>query len=121
MNVRNCFSEGLLKKEGPSIEKSKRSLEIAKSFIKKAENNLDSKNYDLVLFCCYTSMFHAARAVLFRDGVKERSHICLILYLKEKYPEIKDSLNLLDVYRRSRHTALYSLEFLYLLIEIRIK
>ena len=113
MNMRDCFSEGLLRKIEPSLDKSKKSLETAGRYIKKALDNLDSKNYDLVIFCCYTAMFHASRAVLFRDGIKERSHVCIVIYLKDKYPKIGRYSNLLDVYRRSRHTALYSLDLLY--------
>jgi uncharacterized protein (UPF0332 family) len=55
-------------------------------------------------------MFHAARAVLFKDGLKERSHICVILYIEEKYPDLRRFTRLMDGYRRSRHTVLYGLE-----------
>jgi len=30
-------------------------------------------------------MLHSPRALLFRDGVKERGHLCVVVYLKEKY------------------------------------
>ena len=55
-------------------------------------------------------MLHAARALLFMDGVKERSHACVVVYLKERYG--KDSrlvkyFNLLDSYRISRHEIVY--------------
>ena len=113
MNIRDCYADGLLKKESPSMEKANQCLELARRYIKKALDNLNAQNYDLVIFCCYTSMFHAARAVLFRDGIKERSHVCMVIYLKDKYPDISKYSNLLDAYRRSRHTALYSLDFLY--------
>ena len=57
-------------------------------------------------------MFHPARALLFRDGIKERSHICTVSYLKETYPRLKRLANQLDVYRRNRHNTLYALDFL---------
>ena len=57
-------------------------------------------------------MFHSARSILFRDGIKERSHVCVISYLQEKYPELKRFANQLDAYRKNRHTTLYGLDFL---------
>jgi uncharacterized protein (UPF0332 family) len=55
-------------------------------------------------------MFHAARAILFKDGFKERSHICLILYVEEKYPSLRGYARQVDQYRRARHNALYALD-----------
>lgn len=69
-------------------------------------------NNNLVIFCSYTAMFHAARALLFRDGIKERSHICTVSYLRETYPRLRRLANQLDVYRRNRHNTLYALDFL---------
>ena len=66
--------------------------------------------YDLAVVSVYTAMFHAARAILFRDGIKERSHICVVTYIKEKYPHLSEYANTLDSYRKSRHTMLYGLE-----------
>lgn len=57
-------------------------------------------------------MFHAARSILFRDGVKERSHLCVISYIQETYPQLKKLANQLDAYRRNRHNTLYELDFL---------
>jgi len=56
-------------------------------------------------------MFHTARSILFRDGIKERSHECIPIYLKEQYPELEDLANILDSYRRFRHHAIYGLDF----------
>jgi len=38
------------------------------------------------LIAAYMGYFHAARAVLFRDGVREKSHYCIGVYL-ESYRE----------------------------------
>lgn len=112
MKLEECFEEGLLRKTEPSMDKATRSLEISGEYIEKAKDNLKIENYGIVIFCSYTSMFHAARAILFRDGVKERSHVCIVSYLREKYPELGETTNILDSYRKSRHTSLYSLDYL---------
>lgn len=111
MNLDECFKEGLLQKTEPSIEKAKKSIENAEFYLTDAELNFKMQRNHLVIFCCYTSMFHAARALLFRDGIKERSHICLIKYIKEKYPALQDFAILIDSYRRSRHSAIYGLDY----------
>jgi uncharacterized protein (UPF0332 family) len=35
-------------------------------------------------------MFHVARAVLFKDGIEERSHACVPVYLKGNYDSNKE-------------------------------
>ncbi len=40
----------------------------------------------------YNAFFHTARALLFRDGIKERSHFCVARYIEEKYV-VKGLLN----------------------------
>jgi uncharacterized protein (UPF0332 family) len=110
MKLNDCFKEGFLKKMKPSKQYAIKSLDSSLSYIQDAKDNLKMNNYNLVIFCSYTSMFHAARALLFRDGVKERSHICVVSYLRETYPNLKRLSNQLDTYRRNRHNTLYSLD-----------
>ena len=119
MNLNDCYEQGLLVKEAPSIEKAEKSIENAKLYLKQANDSFQAENYNLVIVCAYTSMFHAARALLFKDGVRERSHICLILYIKSKYQNLGEYAALIDSYRKSRHAAIYSLE--YLITEIDAK
>lgn len=96
----------------PSKQYAIKSLDTSLSYIQDAKDNLKMNNHNLVIFCSYTAMFHAARALLFRDGIKERSHICIVSYLRETYPNLKRLSNLLDIYRRNRHNTLYALDVL---------
>ena len=112
MNLQECFDTGLLRKEKPDEKKALNSLETAETYIVKAHHTLKSRDFDLTIFCAYTSMFHASRALLFKNGIKERSHVCLIEYVRQNYPELFDDMNLLDTYRKSRHTAIYALDFI---------
>ncbi len=59
----------------------------------------------------YTAMFHAARAILFSDGIKERSHECIPIYLRQSYPGLSGQANTLNSYRLYRHEALYGLDY----------
>ena len=55
-------------------------------------------------------MFHTSKSILYRDNFKERSHICLKIYLDEKYPSLKEYLIILDAFRINRHNMLYGLD-----------
>ncbi len=67
---------------------------------------------DMAEVSCYSAMFHAARALLFKDGYREKSHYALYVYLKEKYSgKIEPKfLNELNILRLERHEIFYGLE-----------
>jgi len=94
----------------PDEANAYRSLNLSVSNVEDAEENLRIQRYRVVIMSSYTAMSHAARAVLLRDGVKERSHECIPLYLKATYPQLGKAANILDSYRRFRHTAMYGLD-----------
>ncbi len=112
MKMAECFGKGLLKRMSPDMENARRSLQLSMSNIEDAAENLSIRRHRVVAISSYMAMFHAARAILFRDGVKERSHECIPVYLKEKYPDLETLANTLDAYRRFRHNAVYGLDFI---------
>jgi uncharacterized protein (UPF0332 family) len=77
MKLEDCFQKGLLKRITPDMENSYRSIELSASNIEDADENLHIRRYRVVIVSSYTAMFHAARALLFKDGIKERSHECV--------------------------------------------
>ena len=85
MNIQSCLMEGLLKKDQSDIKKAEFSLEMAEHKLEFAEKDFQSESYESAIIGAYASMFHSARALLFKDGYKERSHIALYIYIKEKY------------------------------------
>jgi uncharacterized protein (UPF0332 family) len=110
MKLDECLRRGLLKRIPVDNENALRSLELSESNIEDAAENLRIRRYRVVVVSSYTAMFHAARAILFRDGVKERSHECIPIYIKESYPQLERIANMLDAYRRFRHNAIYGLD-----------
>jgi len=114
MKLKECFDKRLLRKEKPDLEKSKRSIEVAEAKLDEAEKALSHRLFDATIILAYTAMFHAARAILFRDGIVEKSHICLIEYLREIYintGKLSEAIvNTLDSLRIDRHETLYGLE-----------
>ena len=112
MDVRECLEKGLLKRDAPSMEKSRRSLEVAQKKVTKARELLKANILDMAEVSIYSSMFHASRALLFRDGFKERSHYAIYVYLKEKYADKLDLrfLNELNILRLNRHEIFYGFD-----------
>lgn len=110
MNLKKCIEEGLLRQFKFNRSVIEKEILNSKRHLSNAQKCVKDEMYDLAVVSIYTSMFHASRAILFRDGFKERSHICLIEYIREKYPDLRKFLNVLDSYRESRHAVLYGLD-----------
>jgi len=111
MNLEECFQAGYLRKGKIEIEKINGAIGIGKNFLEKASKVFQIGQFDVALLMAYTSMFHSARALLFKDGITERSHFCMLLYLKEKFKEqmeISNYLSIVDSYRSIRHKIQYS-------------
>ena len=111
--MEECFKFRLLRKIKPDAEKTKRSLEIAKKRLNETDEAIGLKIFQYAILEAYMAMFHAARALLYRDGIQEKSHFAVFIYLKEKYSSKipVHILNLLNIHRIERHEAMYGLEF----------
>ena len=111
MSIAELFSQGFLKNIQPSEERVKKSLSTAAGYLAEARLNLKSGAYQSTVLTSYSCIFHAARAVLFRDGVAERSHFAVHDYLQEKHPGLgMVYINGFDMYRKLRHSTAYGLD-----------
>jgi len=114
-NYNDCMREGLLRKIPPSKDKATQSLKKAREWLKEAENSLKGDAFNSSILASYMVMFHAARAILFFDGFREKSHACVARYLEEKYVKTgklnKKWVELLDHNREIRHNDQYNLSF----------
>jgi len=112
LNIEDCLEEGLLKKVPPNKDKAIKSLEKSKHLLELAESELNSGFYESAIVSAYMSVFHAARAILFRDGFKERSHYALYVYISEKYEGKIEKwlINELNALRLQRHELMYDIE-----------
>jgi len=83
MDVESCLREGFLqpiKVERDLIEKE---FEEAKYDLGKAERAVEEDDFKWSIVKSYYSMFHAARAVLFSLGLKERRHFAIRIVLED--------------------------------------
>ena len=116
MDLNDCLEKGLLKKDYPDKEKSKKSLETADNKLVLAKKLFNFDILEETFTNCYAVMFHAARALLFKDGFREKSHYGLFVYIKEKYSDHleKRFINELNSLRLERHEINYGLENIHL-------
>ena len=112
MDIKECLDKNLLKKEMPDLSLSKKSLDMAKAKLEKAKELLKLNILDMAEINAYSAMFHSSRALLFRDGYREKSHYAIYIYLKEKYSGVIEQkfLNELNVLRLDRHEIFYGFE-----------
>lgn len=111
MNFKDCLSKGLLRKDSTATERVEKSLEIAKRFLSSSKKNLEIEEFEMSEIASYNSIFHSSRSLLFKKGYTERSHICVIIGLKDLYKnnqELIDLLNTFDKIRISRHNIQYA-------------
>jgi len=112
MRTSDCFKKRLLRKTTPDKLKMKKALEMAELKRERSEDLFGNEFYEESIVSSYTSMFQAARALLFNDGIIEKSHACVVAYLKDNYAQTlgQDRINWLDTYRLERHESFYGLE-----------
>jgi len=110
-----CLQRNLLRRITPSREKALLSLRRAEEWLEEARRNLRFGSYRTSLVASYMAMFHGARALLFRDGWREKSHYCIARYLEEFY--VKSGkldgtwVELLDRMRELRHEDQYDIVY----------
>ena len=111
MTVEYLFADGQLKRIPQSKERAEKSIKRSKLYLSEAKQTIKIKVYDLAIIASYSSIFQAARAILFVDGVAERSHYAIYEYLKEKHKDLGEHfINAFDIYRKLRHSVAYGLD-----------
>lgn len=110
--VDQCFERGLLKRTAKSKSIAMQDIKQAEFFLNEAHDLINLKKKEMGAIALYNAAFHAARALLYRDGVKEKSHYCLQKYLEEKYEktgQIKpEHISLFDLLRGIRQEVQYN-------------
>ena len=115
MNYRECLKKGLIRRTVPSRAKALQSLATAEKWLEEANKSALVEARRSSLLSSYLAVFHAARAILFRDGYREKSHACIALYLRANYVNKlrlePEWVELLDHLRETRHSDQYSFNF----------
>ena len=112
MNVKELIDKRDLRVVSVDKEKVKKSLEVAENKLDESKRLFSAGFYGTAFLTLYTSMFHAARSLLYKDGIQEKNHFAVYVYLSERYAKIipKSLLNAFDKFRNTRHEILYGFE-----------
>ncbi len=106
----------LLRRIPKSKQKTEESLKTAEIWLEEAKNNLGSKAYMSCILSSYLAMFHSARAILFLEGYREKSHFAVARFLEDMFVDkglLEEKwIEMLDHYRETRHDDQYSTSFI---------
>jgi uncharacterized protein (UPF0332 family) len=109
IDEKGCFEKGLLRNISPQPDLARKDLRQAEFFLKEAEELLELNKKQIAALSLYNAFFHAARSLLFKDGIKERSHYCIAKYLENHY-ELEKYINAFETMMSIRHNVQYSTE-----------
>jgi len=111
--ISDCFKRGLLRKVYPSETKAASSISYAREWVNEARDDLGIGAVRSALMAVYMGYFHSARGVLYHDGIREKSHFCIGVYLEtcvESGRLEEEWAVLFDHVRGLRHSDQYSLD-----------
>lgn len=106
----DCVKGGFIKKMAPSMEQAKETMKKALVLLNESKQSLKAEAPNSAVMAAYSAALDAARSLLFKDGYRERSHVCVVKFLEEKYSDklISSDIDLFDQYRDKRHKTIYS-------------
>jgi len=111
--VEDCFEKGLLKKTEKNKRIALQDISQAEFFLNEAFDLINLKKKEMAAIALYNSVFHAGKALLFLDGIKEKSHYCMQKYLEKISADKKilssEELSLFDLLRGIRQEVQYNI------------
>ena len=77
MDIRECLEKGYLIRIRPDKKLVEKEIEESRYDFERATDNLKKGDHKWSIIAGYYSMFHAARALLFSLGYKEKRHFIM--------------------------------------------
>lgn len=81
-DFKECVSKGKIKKFGAAVKLVAKELDSAEDDLAVAQESFQKEHFKWATIQGYYAMFHAARALIYSKGYRERSHYCLIVALR---------------------------------------
>ncbi len=93
-DFKNCVAKKRLYKSNDAKGLTEKELKSATNDLEDAKFTLSKRRYKWATIQAYYAMFHAARALLYSRGYRERSHYCVVvgiehLFGREKLLDMK--------------------------------
>jgi len=99
MDIENLIEEGYLEKIKPDKELINKEIKEAEYDLKKAKNALEEDDFKWCIVKSYYSIFHAAKAVLFSLGFREKRHFVVGIVLEKLCKEGKLQFRYVNDYK----------------------
>lgn len=84
-----CLEEKKLEKIRPDNNLINKEIDSAEYDLEKAKESFENKDYKWATIKSYYSIFHSAKALVFKKGYREKSHYCLMVAFKALYVDEK--------------------------------
>ncbi|MDO8592251.1 MAG: HEPN domain-containing protein [bacterium] len=84
---KKCLERGKIKRFSPGKKLAGKELRLAGEDWNISEESLRAKRYKWSIVQSYYSMFHSARALLYSESYREKSHFCLIEAVRTLFVE----------------------------------
>jgi len=99
MDVKDLIEKGYLEKIEPDAKLVNKEFEEAKYDLKRAKDALEENDFKWSIIKSYYSMFHAAKAMLFSFGLREKRHFVIGIVLEKLSREGKLQFRYVDDYK----------------------
>jgi len=83
MNLNEAVIKELLSRVTPSKDLIDKELNESLYDLKRADESLIKKDYKWSIVKSYYAMFHCVRALMFKNGYKDRKHAGVVIFLEE--------------------------------------
>jgi len=84
---KKCLERGKIKRFSPGKKLARKELKLAEEDQKISLKSLSGGNHKWSIIQSYYSMFHSARALLYSENYREKSHFCLIEAVRTLFVE----------------------------------
>jgi len=84
---KKCLARGKIKRFSPGKKLAEKELRLAGEDLKISLESLKAERYKWSIVQSYYSMFHSARALLYFESYREKSHFCLIEAVRTLFVE----------------------------------
>jgi uncharacterized protein (UPF0332 family) len=110
-----CLKAGRIRSLFGSSDLCEKELNVAEEDLNVASHGLDEQRWKWSTIQAYYSMFHSARALLYSEGYREKSHYCLGIAIEALFVETEKIdakyVDALQMARAMRENADYNDEF----------
>jgi len=85
----SCLKRGKIKLFSRGKALASKELKTAKADLERARKTYKEGDYKWATIQVYYSMFHSARALLYKQNLREHSHYCLLQAMRSLYVDTK--------------------------------